>query len=249
MRLIDLFPNVEQLLALSHGQLAHSILRNLEREKRNAAGYNPGAAPAAENYALHDVSFEDYAHAERPEIFLAVKEAWAWMQRELILVHSEGQAPVFFNISRIGRAFLREENASAIDARKFVDPDLLHQRLRGSAIDNFWRGSYDLSVLSAFREVEISVREAGGYEATDIGVPLMRRAFAPNGGPLADTTVPGGEREATMGLFAGAIGLFKNANSHRFVALSARTAAELLVFASYLLELVDERRQIGHSAA
>lgn len=245
MRLHDLFPNADQLVALSPGQLAHALLRALHQEKTAAVQYVPGhqAPPDPPNYAIHDVRLEGYEQARHAEVDLAVREAWAWMQRELILVPAHGQPHVYFNISRFGQTFLTEGNhPAAINARRLVDAELLHRDLHGAPIDNFWRADYDLSVLSAYRAVEIAVRTAGNFPQTAIGVPLMRNAFHPQTGALRDDTIPEAEREATSALFAGAIGLFKNANSHRYVQITASEAAALLVFASYLLGIVDERR-------
>ncbi|HET9598099.1 MAG TPA: TIGR02391 family protein, partial [Anaeromyxobacteraceae bacterium] len=56
----------------------------------------------------------------------------------------------------------------------------------------------------------VSVRKAAGLAATDIGTDLMRKAFNPKSGPLADQAQPEGEREALAHLFAGAIGSYKN---------------------------------------
>ena len=41
------------------------------------------------------------------------------------------------------------------------------------------------------------------------GVALVREAFKPDSGPLADQHRPAAEREAMANLFAGAIGLYK----------------------------------------
>ena len=70
---------------------------------------------------------------------------------------------------------------------------------------------------------------------------MMRKAFDPSNGPLIDLGQPAAEREALSALFAGAIGHAKNPPSHRDVTIGAREAAQLLGFASYLLELVTAR--------
>jgi hypothetical protein len=50
------------------------------------------------------------------------------------------------------------------------------------------------------------------------------------------------EQHAMAHLFTGAIGLYKNPQSHRNVPTEAIDAAEVIVFASHLLRIVDRPR-------
>ena len=95
--------------------------------------------------------------------------------------------------------------------------------------------------IQAFKEVEVSVRETGGFASEDIGVKLMRKAFATNDGPLSDTSTPEAEQEALAHLFAGAIGSYKNPHSHRSVEIDSEEAVEMVILASHLLNIVDSR--------
>jgi hypothetical protein len=70
----------------------------------------------------------------------------------------------------------------------------------------------------------------------------MRTAFAPNTGPLTDTSLVAAEQQATADLFAGAMGLFKNPTSNRIAAISKpEDAVDLVMLANYLLRLVEQR--------
>ncbi len=123
----------------------------------------------------------------------------------------------------------------------------LHPVIATKVYPTFLRGEYDTAVFQAFREVEVAVRRAGKFPAALVGVELMRKAFRPvdaenpavTSDQLTDTTVPVAEQQAMAHLFSGAIGLYKNPQSHRNVPTEAIDAAEVIVFASHLLRMVD----------
>lgn len=103
--------------------------------------------------------------------------------------------------------------------------------------------------MQGFKEVEVRVREAGGFADIDIGVDLMRKAFAPGKGSLSDLGAPKAEQEALAHLFAGAVGSYKKPHSHRSVRIEAEEAVEMIMLASHLLGIVDKRAGTRYRAA
>lgn len=140
-------------------------------------------------------------------------------------------------VSRLGRRVLEEGPALALAERR-LDVDL-HGRL-GGARSQFLVGEFELAAFAAMREVEIRVRELANADTSVLGVKLMRSAFNPDNGPLADPQLDPGERVGVMELFAGAIGTFKNPPSHRQVDYSDPTeASEVILLADLLMRLLD----------
>jgi Protein of unknown function (Hypoth_ymh) len=61
--------------------------------------------------------------------------------------------------------------------------ELIHATIRDKVWAALARGDLDEAVFASFEAVEVAVRQAGGYEATDIGAELMRKAFDPSEAP------------------------------------------------------------------
>ena len=98
-------------------------------------------------------------------------------------------------LSRRGAAIADEQEFHKFREAAAFPKSLLHP----SIADKVWlalaRGDMDNAVFAAFIGVEEAVRDAGGFSPTDIGVPLMRKAFDKTDGPLSDHTQPEPERE------------------------------------------------------
>ena len=119
----------------------------------------------------------------------------------------------------------------------------LHPRIAQSVWSAFMRREFDVAVFQAMKAVEVSVREAANYGDGNLGTDLMRAAFHDECGPLTDMSVEKSERQARAHLFAGAIGSYKNALSHRDVNIDdPDEALELVFLANHLLRIVDRRK-------
>ena len=234
----ELIPDHELLLNLEPEELAGVILEYLKSL--------PAGSPELNRYNFslpHTV--EGYPPEHQDSIRYALMEGWMWLEKEGLIAPSPGSQGEWIFITRQG---LRIGNATALDAYRLANllpKALLHSALATEVWYAFSRGNYGTAVLLAFKEVEVAVRDAGGYSETDYGVRLMRQAFHAQDGPLTDANQPPAEKDATHQLFAGAIGLYKNPHSHRNVSVAADEAAELIIFASHLLRIIDSRAPLS----
>jgi len=192
-------------------------------------------------------------HPEYPnrqtEVNRVLMEAWSWLQGGGFLVRDAHQPGDWFFLSRRAR-HLRQRDAFASYRKPNLLPrGYLHELIAAKVYPAFLRGEYDTAVFQAFREIEIAARQAGKFDADLVGKDLMKEAFRPanpnkpgSAGLLTDITLPIPEQEGMMFLFMGAIGLYKNPQSHRNVPTQSIDAAEVIVFASHLLRMLDRLR-------
>lgn len=116
---------------------------------------------------------------------------------------------------------------------------ILHPKILKKSWNSVMIEEFDNAVFNAFKFIEISVRKIGKFNDSDLGVPLMRKAFDPDDGPLTDISLPKSERESLSHLFSGAIGTYKNPHSHRDVDIDFKECFEGLLLASHLMNILD----------
>jgi len=226
----------EALLALEPEELAGVLLEHLnslsEGERGQLNRYN---------FSLPN-TVQEFPREYHERLLRALMEAWSWLEREGLIAQRPGHQGEWVFITRRGSRLASAADLNAYRRANLLPRKLLHPLIAQKVFAAFLRGDYDTAVFQAFREVEIAVRDACHFTPTDLGVALMRKAFDRSSGPLADTKLPEVEREAMAHLFAGAIGLYKNPQSHRSVGIDDPVeATELIVLASQLLRIVDGR--------
>jgi len=236
-RLSVLIPDVDVLLSLPPEELSFYVLQAARADMQNGLVHLQGI--------LNDIT-EHAPGQRRNEVEVAVTEAWLWLENQLLLVRAPGMNGNngYRVLGRRARGLDEQHQFKAMRAAAAFPRELLHPSIAERSWTALARREYDAAVLFAFRQVEEEVRNAGGFNATDYGVELMRKAFDPNGGPLTDVTQPMSERQALAHLFAGAIGSYKNPHSHRTVQIAEHAEAqEQVMLASHLLRIVDARRK------
>jgi uncharacterized protein (TIGR02391 family) len=209
-------------------EIAIAILRQQKGENATILGHNVVASGKA--------NFKD--EPDREALVNRLSDAYAWLVAHGC-VGPAGSSGGWERVTRQGAALAANPNALLqLQADELLSPSLSPELLV-SAKPAFVRGDYETAAFAAMKAVEVRVRELSGLSAGLVGVQLMKEAFK-EGAPLADPSAEGGERVATMNLFAGAIGAFKNPASHRIVVFDdPLEAAEVVQLADLLLRMLN----------
>lgn len=238
--LTEAFPDAKTLLAVEPEELGDVILELIHK----GISSNPGRFGTCDILeAVNNRNTPEWPLTVRGQVTQAVAEALAWLEHAglVILDPTQPQSTYWRTLSRRGQKLRSREQAAVYREAAILPVSLVHPEILEKSHAAFMRGDHDIAVFSAFKAVEVAVRKAGGYEDGELGTKLMRKAFEPMKGPLADKTLENGEQQAQSDLFAGAIGAAKNPASHRAVEMSKLEAARLILFASQLMSIVEAR--------
>ena len=239
--LLSILQNPRDLLALEPEELGGVVLEVIPGVLQN------------DNFSIHDLWAQlsipigsPYQQNVHRPVELALAEALSWLEGQGLIIPDPGQPAGRYTLTRRGKTLRTRADVEAYRKGRILPVELLQPRLAEKVWPLFLRGDHDVAVFQAFKEVEVAVRKTANAKGADypndlVGVSLMRKAFHPEAGPLRDDGRVAGEREAEMHLFSGAIGHAKNPTSHCDVNVTSQEAARLVVFASHLLDIVEDR--------
>lgn len=223
-------PDPEQAIKMPVEELAGHLVQ-LHKGGRN---FNP-------HNVMCGVDTNYSGHPKKAEFKEALMEAYGWAYSEgLFILDPEQALNGWMRVSRRGRQLNSPADVSTLAQREILPKAFLHPVIAQCVAPIFHSGRYDSAVYEALKQVEIAVRDATGID--NIGASLMMDAFKKGTGPLSDATADVAEQEGMMFVFAGAMKVFRNSTGHRNVEMDAYQAASLIIHASYLMSIVDERR-------
>ena len=259
-KLFEMLPDADHLLSLSAEELAGPLLVSLEgSEQINLEDEITHKSIEGEikNGVNRNNPNLNYPPKSHEDVLFALMEAWQCLLSERFVAPRPANLRSTTGMSQNTTYFVtrRGQKIETLDDYEaYRKADLLRKhQLHPIIADKVWfifaQGSYDTAVLEAFKQVEIAVREVGGYAENDRGTDLMRNAFNVENGNLTDESRLPAVRQAMSDLFAGAIGLYKNPSSHHEVEFAPEEAAEIIIIASQLLRIVDSCKQMASDAS
>lgn len=241
-----LVPDPETLLKLSPQEIGQLLLGLAQAEN---GMFQPGGRSWVFGDDYHRASRDYPAYDQRYAAVDAVlREGVDWLRHAGLIMPAadDNGRHGWMVLTRAGvKASVGADEFGAYVAAAQVPKHLLHASIAEKAALFLARGDLAEAVFMSARTLEEAVRFVGDYDANSIGTDLMRMAFHPEHGRLTDPAEQDGERQALGDLFAGAIGSYKNPHSHRSKPLTVREAQQMVAHVSYLLDIVDARRELA----
>src|SRR5258708_4229617 len=130
--LVEAIPDVDTLLALEPEELGARLLFILRKE------YERERKPLHLQYLVGDQLFRNsnnpdkvYPGDRRPDVVLAITEAWSWLVLQGLLIPAPGLigSPDFYVLSRRARKFESPEQFVRYEVGRRIPKDMLHPKL------------------------------------------------------------------------------------------------------------------------
>jgi hypothetical protein len=236
----ELLPPVDALLKLEPEEAAWHLLRvllELERSGSDNKVHRRNFLLGTREHGLPAYAGDQYEPVAR-----LLTESWSWLDREGLIAQRPDQGGEFMYVTNRGKRLAGSATARALRGALALPRHDLAPELYTKIVGPYYRGEFTDVVAIAFRHVEIRVRDLAGIgpETTGSKEPVVR-AFK---GPLADPKLTDAERDATVQLYAGAMGRFRNPSTHGDIGLDdPAECVELVVFANLLLRIAERSKR------
>ena len=174
-KLFEILPDAEQLLSLDAEELAGPLLVSLENSDRiipeNIIQYDDMRREIEEGSSRRNPNL-NYPHGNQEEVLFALMEAWQCLVSERFvaprptnLASERGKSTTTtYFVTRKGKKIQTLEDYESYRKADLLRKHQLHPIIAEKVWSIFAQGSYGTAVLEAFKQVEIAVRKAGGYE-------------------------------------------------------------------------------------
>jgi uncharacterized protein (TIGR02391 family) len=237
-RLRELIPDAETLVRMDPTELAGFVLEvllTLPRDERGNWHRRNFCMSAGHDYGVRNVGPDT-------RVSEACAVAWSWLEANWLICRHPEQGDDWYMPTKKGKDVRDRTGVRQLIDRSQLPEHFLHSAFLADVLPLFLQGRYDLAVFEGFHRLEIAIREAASLPDDLLGTKLASKAFHPEDGPLTDKNAELGERHALMNLMCGALGSYKNPQSHRHVGLDAPEAREMILIASHLMKIVDSRK-------
>ncbi len=177
------------------------------------------------------IRFSRVKYKDRPTIYIDIRK----FQRGY-----EDSDHAEYHPTKVGFQFQESEFKKVVSQWTITPTQYVHPDVIDKSYDLLVRRKFESAVIEAYKCVEVLIRTKCGFSKDNYGVKLIRKAFDPQKGKLANMDLPISEREAMSNFVAGAFGVYRNPCSHREVDMEFLDAFEMIVIASNILKIAEK---------
>src|SRR5262245_48714116 len=146
-KLQELVPDPKVLLAMDPEDLGMVLLQVLDGRSDNRGCVHPGGF----EQELFPPTGITYPRGRADEILDAVREAFAWLEGQALLIPADPHHREWKKIGRRARRLLDQAGRDDFQAASLLPRKQIHARIRDNVYFNFQRGDYSTAVFLAFR--------------------------------------------------------------------------------------------------